>query len=119
MVYDIKGNMINATKMQYVSTQGTIFLKEDCINSYPGYIWHSQAKFIDEDNIVYVSQMPYFGSAAVDKYVWRYNLKTKVEEIVWGIKGNDIKIGQTNKDKGIEIVCDNVKKYVNSQDIVE
>lgn len=115
---DINGNNQEVTNSKYISGSGTVFSKDDYINSHPSYIWCASPKFISEDTIVYVSQMPWFGSKTT-KYLWKYNIKTKEHKQIHGVEGDDIKINAITA-KGMEVVVDNKSIYIGSDgNIVE
>ena len=71
---DIDGKVTDITKGEYVSTKGAKFSKDTIIKNDKNYVWHNQAKFLDDENIVYVSNLPYFGTASTKQYVWMYNI---------------------------------------------
>ncbi|MGL4569863.1 MAG: hypothetical protein ACRCVJ_02220 [Clostridium sp.] len=100
---NIDGKVTDVTKKEYISKKGDKFKKDLKIKENKDYLWHSQAKFMDDENIVYVSNLPYFGTAATNEYVWIYNIKDKKDTISWKTKGKDITIGKTVPKKGIEI----------------
>ena len=58
---DIEGNVIDLTLNEYVSPYGEVFKKDEILSTYNDYIWHSQVKFLNNNKIAYVSNLPYFG----------------------------------------------------------
>ena len=58
-----------------MSSKNEIFSKEEQLKKHPTYIWSITPKFIDEDNIAYVSELPWINEKAV-QYIWKVNLKT-------------------------------------------
>lgn len=120
-LFNVDGSEKVITKGVHISTKGTPFLKDNILQQMPDFIWCQQPKFIDDKMIVYISEMPYFGTGLVDKYVWIKNTEsfespenpndTRVQNIV----GTNINIGNIVAEKGIEVTVDNTLYYVNSQ----
>ena len=103
ILVDIKGNKQDVTNMQYTSSSGSIILKNSQLSSQPGYIWCSSPKFIDNDNIAYISQLPWIGKTT--KYVWIENLKDRSHSIAQEIQGEDLKLDGLT-DKGLTVTED-------------
>lgn len=117
-LFSIDGTMKDVTKKSYVSQAGGIYPKEDILRDNPTYLWHSQARFIDETRIAYVSQMPYFGEAAVNKYVWIYDTVNAKENAIWNLKGPDTKLEELDPVKGIAATINGVKYFINGDGVV-
>lgn len=102
------GNVKDITKKEYVSTKGKVFSKDSILKDNPGYIWSSLPKFIGDDDIVYISQLPWFNKGE-DKFIWRYTISTNVHKqmITEGgeISGREISYGKLLKD-GLEVIID-------------
>lgn len=111
---DLDGNVKNITKTSYTSGAGDVFLKDDILARDANYIWHSQIKFIDNSNIVYVSSLPYFGASAVSRYLWIYNVDNSTENCLWNYTGAEIVFGNIVMDKGLEVKIDGTQYYLNS-----
>jgi hypothetical protein len=73
---DNVGKITDITRKQYVSGSKQVFEKYRQLERMPDYLWHGIPKFIDEENIVYVSSLPWLDKRAT-KYIWKYNLNTK------------------------------------------
>lgn len=117
-VFNTNAEMKDATKLAYTSQAGTPYPKESILAATPEYIWHEQAKFINEDKIVYVSQLPFFGGAATHKYVWVKDLNDDSEKTLWELKGLTVVVGELNAEKGININVDGNDYYVNGDIII-
>lgn len=112
MIYlDSAGNKQDITNAKYVSTSGTIFDKDKVLSGRPDYIWCSTPKFIDDDNIAYLSQLPWFDKTT--KFVWVENLKTKVNTRIENLSGEDVKF-ESVQSKGLPVVLDGVTKFLSS-----
>lgn len=108
---DINGNAQDITKKDYKSTGGTTFTEETYLSENPSYVWADNPTFIDDDNIVFVSQMPQFYRDRTTKYVWIYNTKSKENNLKDELQGQSIKFS-TLGDKGLQINIDNNIKYI-------
>lgn len=117
-ISDTLGNISDITKVSYISQAGTTFPKDTILQSNPSYLWHSQAKFIDEDNVVYVSELPYFGKGGAEKYVWIHNISGNTDRTIWSFVGSDIVIGDVVPEKGITVTLNGVPYYLNGEGVV-
>lgn len=112
ILVDINGNKQDITNPKYVSSSGTEISKTSQLSSQPSYIWCSSPKFINEDNIAYISQLPWIGKST--KYIWIENIKNKTHSLVQGIEGEDIKLDQIT-DKGLTVTIDGKTVYLTSE----
>jgi hypothetical protein len=103
------GNKQDITNAKYVSTSGTTFDKNTILSTKSDYIWCSSPKFIDNDNIAYLSQLPWFNKTT--KFVWVENLKTKVNTRIENLSGEDVKF-ESLQSKGLPVVLDGVTKFL-------
>jgi major membrane immunogen (membrane-anchored lipoprotein) len=110
MLVDINGKATDVTNPSYTAqSSGTVFEKNAILKDNPTYVWCSSPKFIDGDNIVYISQIPWFDNRT-EKYIWMYNISGNKHSIE-SIEGTNIQINAVS-DKGIEIVSDNNVQYL-------
>ncbi|OFI06266.1 hypothetical protein CLOACE_11870 [Clostridium acetireducens DSM 10703] len=100
---DINGNAQDITKNDYVDSAGNVFSKEQQLSQNPNYIWCSSPKFIDDENVAYISYLPWFNKTT--QYIWIVNIKNKEHIYVQSISGDNIKLDKVT-DKGITIVVD-------------
>jgi len=102
---NLDGVTSDLSKKIHISSSGTKFTKENTIKSNPGYIWAKNAKFIDNENVAYVSQLPWFKKEAT-KYVWVVNIKNPDNpKLFEEISGANIILGKL-EDKGLNISID-------------
>ncbi|WP_287822352.1 hypothetical protein [Clostridium sp.] len=109
LLVNADGTSSNSASTSYKSTTGTTFNKDSIIKDKPGYIWQQSPKFIDDNNIAYISQLPWFDNRT-SKFIWKYNIKDKTN-INTNITGTNVQINNLT-DKGLEIVTDNVTQYL-------
>ncbi|PJI09475.1 MULTISPECIES: hypothetical protein [Clostridium] len=106
---DSNGNAQDITYKTYTSGGGTSFNKDNVLSSNAGYVWCASPRFVDDNTIVYVSQLPWFDNRQ-SKYVWKFNITDK-SYVNTNLTGNDIKINSVT-DKGIQIVIDGNTTYM-------
>lgn len=111
ILVDINGNKQDITNSRYVSSSGTEITKTSQLSAQPSYIWCSSPKFISEDTIAYISQLPWIGKST--KYIWIENVKNKTHSLVEGIEGEDIKLDKIT-DKGLILTIDGKIMYLTS-----
>ena len=108
MLGNSDGTSQNITNVSYVSGSGQSFTKDATLKNNPAYIWVQSPKFIDDSNIAYVTQLPWFNKN--DKYIWKYNVQNKTN-INTNITGSDVKINNITAN-GLEIVTDTKTQYL-------
>lgn len=115
ILFDINGTLNDISKTEYVSSKGTVFSKDSIMKANAGFIWCTSPKFINEDNIIYQSQLPWFNKGSI-KYIWKYTISSKVHEHnlnggLGELSGADIKYGKLYSD-GLEVIVDGNVKIV-------
>lgn len=112
----IDGNINKVNDTKYISSSGGILPKDAVLKSKPGYIWCSSPKFIDDNNVAYISQVPWFDKRTT-KYVWIFNIndssiKDRNDHTLFEkLGGDNIKFGNITP-KGLEISIDNNTKFI-------
>lgn len=119
-LFNIDGTDKIVTKDVHVDTRGVAYLKYQVLEQMPNFIWNNQVKFINDQTIIYISELPYFGQNLVDKYLWIKNVDTFTNPeypndiMISNIVGNNITIGSVENDKGIEVNVDGNIYYINA-----
>lgn len=110
---NIDGNLSDITKNEYkAESDGTVYTKEDELKKSPSYIWCSNPRFIDDNTMAYISQLPYFNEK-VQQYIWLYNIETKEYKVLYNNSASNIKLDKIT-DKGLMVSIDNNTKYLKS-----
>ena len=107
-----KGEVKNITKTSYKAPNGEVFNKDTVQTTYKDYLWHKTPKFINNEKIVYKTNMPYFG-IDINQYLWVVNIDGNNESTLWQSKAKNITIGEI-KEKGLEVIIDGNIKYINN-----
>lgn len=104
------GDVRDLTLKEYIVSTEEVYEKDNILSIYDGYIWHSQAVFIDDNRIAYVSNLPYFGYG-LNQYVNVVDVESGIHNTLWGLKGNNI-ILKENDDGRLEANIDGNIKYI-------
>jgi len=112
LYFDVNKISKDVTKKEHKSSKGQIFSKEERLRKHPTYLWSITPKFIDEDNIVYVSELPWISEKAV-QYIWKVNLKDNIHVQVKKVSGKSVTFKNITT-KGLETIIDGNVVYVNS-----
>ena len=111
-IFNVNTKEANITKDKYVAPHGEVFNKSSVLQTYNGYLWNVEAKFITNTKVAYISNVPYFGYD-LNKYIWVVDLNDNSHKTLWNSKGKEIKLGEI-KEKGLEVTIDGNVKYINS-----
>ena len=111
-IFNVDTKEANITKDSYTAPNGEVFNKATVLQTYSGYLWNMEAKFIDNTTVAYISNVPYFGYD-LNKYIWIVKLTDNSHTTLWNSKGKEIKIGDI-QEKGLEVTIDGNVKYINS-----
>ncbi|MBU3143549.1 hypothetical protein [Clostridium sp. CF012] len=113
LVYvDVNKVSKDITKKAYESSKGQMFSKEGILKSHKTYLWSVTPKFIDEDNIAYVSSLPWINDKGV-QYIWKVNLKSNVHMQVRPASGKNITFKNITS-KGLATLIDGKEAFVTS-----
>lgn len=113
---DIDGNSRAINDFKYVSSTGNEFPKEEILKAKPNYVWCSSPRFLDDDYVAYISQVPWFGRNT--RYVWVVNSKDlNVKDrnnhtLLESLAGENLKFGNIS-DRGLEVYTDTGIRYIN------
>lgn len=105
------GEVINLTLNKYTAPNGEIFEKDNVLATYSGYIWHSNARILSDNKIVYISNVPYFGYG-LDQYITIIDLKNKAHSTIWNMKGKSIKFEEFINNR-LKVTIDGNIRYIN------
>lgn len=110
-IMDDTGRVVDITKKQYISTSGKeIYNKDEQLVKVPGYIWHRTPKFIDENNIVYISNLPWFNRTE-ERYIWKVNLTTNEQINILRSAATNLSFDKLTEN-GLLASIDGKEKYI-------
>jgi len=107
---DKDGKSTDITYKKYVSKNKTVYEKTKVLKTNTDFIWADTPKFLGEGKILYISNVPWFGTNR-RQYLWIYDIKTN--EYKHNLKGNSIVLNGL-KDKGYEINIDDKLIYLDN-----
>lgn len=114
---DSNGNVEEITKKNYLSSGGTDFQRGSVLQANPSYVWCATPKFLNDDVIIYVSQVPWFKNDAT-KYLWTYKISTKTHEQLKKSDGSEVKGQNINldklDDKGLSLTIDEIPMHIDN-----
>ena len=113
MLYDGYKKEKDITLKEYVTRDGRSFSKQSILSSSPEYKWCKDAKFLNNNKIVYLSNLPWFGKDDLNTYVWIIDIKTGNQMALMNVKGKNVTFGKL-QSKGLEITIDGSTKYLDS-----
>lgn len=107
------GNTTDITKNDYKSeSDGTVYTKADELKKVPSFVWCTSPKFIDDNTVAFVSQLPYLNQNG-QQYIWIYNITTKEYNCLYNNAAGSIKFDKLT-DKGLTVMLDNNTKFLKS-----
>lgn len=115
-ILDESGDVKDLTMKSYVSTSGSTFNREDVLSNNTSYIWTDTPTFIDEDNVAFISSLPWFDGRTT-KYVWICNISSNSYRTIFGIEGNDVKFSNI-KNGALTVISDGKTVYLKSDGTV-
>jgi hypothetical protein len=110
-LYNVDGTSKVVSKDQYVSTSGNVFPRVDAVKNNPQYLWNVNAKFINEEKIIFVTNRPYFGAGNLKQYIWISDLQEGTDQVLWDLSGASVEIGE-KEEKGVKITVDGRIYYI-------
>ncbi|WMJ79481.1 hypothetical protein RBU49_11330 [Clostridium sp. MB40-C1] len=115
ILVDENGNKKDIANKEYISTKGQKFSKDVILKDNPQYIWNASPKILDDNTIIYLSQLPWFNRKE-DKFIWRYNLNEGSHQYrlnEWGgeVRGKSIEYGKILQE-GLEVMVDGKTRMV-------
>ncbi|WP_040212248.1 hypothetical protein [Clostridium polynesiense] len=107
----IDNSIKDLTYKVYTTRNKSKIYKDKKLSQNPQFQWHSSPKYVSEETIAYVSQMPWFKT---EKYVWLVDSTAGNHRYVKNIKGSEIKFGNLT-NKGLEVIIDGETIIIDSE----
>ncbi len=95
----------------YSNSARTRFYKNDIVSSYENYAWYKDARFLDDNTIIYVSNLPWFGKD--EEYIWRTDITNAndIRHFMTSVGGQNIGFGELTEG-GIKVNINNEIKLL-------
>lgn len=101
------------SKDKYISSKGLVILRENKIENDKNYIWCTSPKFIDDNHIAFISQLPWL-SGNNNKFIWYGDVQNKEYYRIQDKQGQNVEF-QNLSDKGLGVTIDNTQYYLNAK----
>lgn len=99
---DNQGTITDITYKIYKNNKGYTESKESIMTRVPGFVWGTNPKFLDEDTVVYLSQLPWFDER---RFLYIVELNPLSHRNMQSVKGVEIKL-QSLTEKGLQYETD-------------
>lgn len=95
----------------YSNSARTRFYKNDIVSSYENYNWYKNARFLNDNTIVYISNLPWFGKN--EQYIWRTDIQdvNNIRHFMTSVGGENIDFGELTEE-GIKVNINNEMKLL-------
>ncbi|GKU28663.1 hypothetical protein [Clostridium folliculivorans] len=111
------GQQKEITKASYVTKDGRTFSRESIMKQYPGYLWSVNGKFIDDNHVAYVSQLPWFGVPDLYSYIWIVDINSGEHKALMNTKAKSLTISNLAAD-GLHIKADDAEKVITVEQLI-
>ncbi len=109
ILIDITGSTSDLTNPSYTSSSGTVVNKQEVLESNSSYIWCDSPMFLDDNNIAYITQLPWLSKST--KFIWMVNTESKTHTYVRGISGESVKF-EGLEARGLKVNTDDSILYI-------
>lgn len=110
---DNEGKVLDISKDRYASKNGGVFLRENKIKDDSNYLWCQSPRFVDEENIVFVSRLPWLKGDG-NKFIWYGKVGEKKYRYIREKQGNNIQFQDITKE-GLAAKIDDKIYYITSE----
>ena len=88
---DLSGNVTDITYKVYKNSRGYTESKESILGRTENFVWAEQPKFLDEDTVVYMSQLPWFDER---RFLYVVDLVPLSHRNFQSVFGTDVVLGE-------------------------
>jgi len=88
---DLSGNVTDITYKIYKNSRGYTESKESILGRTENFVWAEQPKFLDEDTVVYMSQLPWFDER---RFLYVVDLLPLSHRNYQSVFGTDVVLGE-------------------------
>lgn len=100
----IDNTVKNLTYEYYTTTKNAKVYKDKTLQNNPDYLWHSTPRYISEDKVAYISNLPWINKVS-EQYVWVVDTLASSHSYIKKLKGKEITFG-TLTAEGLEVTSD-------------
>lgn len=95
----------------YSNSAASRFYKKDVLTKYENYFWYSSPRFIDDNTLIYISNLPWFGKN--QQYIWKTDLSDieNISHSMTSVSGENITFEELTEE-GIKVNINNEIKLL-------
>ena len=95
----------------YSNSAASRFYEKDVLEDYKNYLWYSTPRFLDDNTIVYVSNLPWFGKD--EQYIWKTDVSntSDIRHFMTSVAGGNI-VFEELTEEGIKVIINNEIKLL-------
>lgn len=108
-----KKEIIDLTLNEYITQNNDKISKAEVLTSNPNYIWHDQGKMVDDEKIVYITNIPTL-NGDLKQCLSIVTINNNTHTIKEEFQGSYINLYEMN-DKGIKVEIDGDIRYITSE----
>lgn len=92
---DTQGEVTDITYKVYKNSRGYTESKESILGRREGFVWAEQPKFLDEDTVVYMSELPWFDAR---RFLYIVELEPLSHRNYQSVFGTDVVLGERTEE---------------------
>lgn len=104
----LDGTVTEITYKIYKNTRGYTNSKENIMNQIENFVWAEQPKFLDEDTVVYMSQLPWFDER---RFLYVVDLQPLSHRNFQSVFGTDVVLGERT-ETGLSFTKEGITYYL-------
>lgn len=112
-IWLILKNIIDLTLSEYISQNGESISKSEILNNNSNYLWHTQGKIVNDEQIAYVTNIPKL-DGQLKQFVALVTINNNIHNINEDLKGDYIKLSK-NQDNGSKVEIDGNIMYITNE----
>lgn len=109
-----KKEVIDLTLNEYITQNNEKISKIEVLSSNPNYMWHDQGKIVDDEKIVYITNIPTLNED-LKQCVSIVTINNNIHTIKEDFQGYYINLYEIN-DNGIKVEIDGDIRYITSEE---
>ncbi|ETA79815.1 hypothetical protein [Youngiibacter fragilis] len=109
VLVDETGIQTDITYRVYRNSKGYTESKESIMARIDGFVWSEEPRFLSENQVVFMSMLPWFKAA--ERYMYLYDITGKTHRSFQSIKGSEVVFGELS-DKGLMVTMDGKVSYL-------
>lgn len=109
VLVDEAGLQTDITYRVYKNSKGYTETKESIMARIEGFVWSEEPRFLSDNQVVFMSMLPWF--KAEERYMYVFDIAGKTHKSLQTIKGKEVVFGELT-DKGLMVTMDGNARYL-------